>query len=1436
MEGEEKDGYDGPAERDSLEFEKIKDPALGYVPSDRLVYAIDYTENQKKALVNARTQGMLLWTERGPIYDTVGPSNGNTRAGVNYTSGRIITMLVDTKGDPTGNTVFAGGVAGGLWKTTNFLSAIPNWKAVDDYFDNMAISSICQNPANPDIMYFSTGEPTVNADAVNGGGIWKSVDHGQTWKRLAGTNQFVRSFKILCDGDGNVYLAARTTTSPVLQTSGLLRSEDGGQTWTNITPNNLTSNASCQDIDLSSTGRLHASFGYRGTSVNHRYTDDPANVSSADWKASTGIRLSGVVATRMELDCIGNTLYAVTVNSSNNIDSAYKSIDGGATWTKQNTVIYAPGLTNGQGWYNVALAINPDNTNEFIVGGLDAYRTTNSGQTITKITNWVSTAPYVHADHHHMQWMKFQSGESRVMIACDGGIFLSRNGGVDWMDKNRNLAIKQFYAAAIHPAAGSNYLLAGAQDNGTHQLKYAGLSSSVEVTGGDGCYVHINQKDPNIQFGSYVYNQYRRSTNGGQSWSSINFSSSAGMFVNPFDYDDTKNIMYASWGSNSMLRWTNANTSSTGASTITLAGLGVPSAFKVSTNTADRVYVGSNSGRLYRVDNASVAPVITNITGSSFPVGFINCVNTGTSDNYLVAVYTNYGVNNIWYSKDAGASWTAIDGNLPDMPVRWATFVPGDDEKLIIATESGVFTTQQVNGSNTAWTSNPGFPTVRTDMLKIRTSDNTIVAATHGRGLFTAVIPTTEEPQIVFSTSGTTVNESGEVAEGCRSYKDYTVNVGILNPASGDATLSYYIQHGSTATKGVDFDYTTNGDFKNPSDQHVFSSGNTAVKVLTVRIYDDAEIESTENFTIGFTISGETNALAGGTKTHQFTINDNELPAKVYGTSSFAIGTYNTDLNELNTPFEGTKVKHRLQALYTATELKAMGLDRAAAISAMNIRVKTKKTTAPFKGFTISMANTGVSSLGNYVGGTFTIVYTGDYNTVQGDNNFQFIAPFQWDGKSNIVVQFCFDNSATGAQGVADVVEGNSSPLGLNVRGSVYSNHTTATAPGCSISAAYIDDYRVNAVFAATLGNKIATAEGATGTEYLNATNDIYYYSATGEVLARVRNLSATNFACTQVMIDREGTSVKEFWNSSKKNFLMDKTYRILPATTNATGKYEVTFYFTKEEKDGFEKATGISWNDIQIVNVSGQVKDITPSNANPSNNGTVQDVVNTVKGTFGDGYTLTGTFKGSFGGFGFGTPGRMFNNLTVKADKVADNGQTSRTSGSANNSADIEVSWTTANETNSSYFEVEKSYDGVTFRKIATVTASGNKFTSTTYSFIDKEKVEVNYYRIKMMHTDNYVIVSPTVLVKNTNAVQNMYVMTNPFRNMIKVRFAKIPETPMVFTLYDMSGKMLKTFTSKSTDQVVFDTNTDNVVSHGVYLLDVLVDGKHYKAKVVKE
>ncbi len=737
--GEKEEGYNGPMERALLETRKTKDPALGYVPHDRLWNALRYTE-QMRSQNNFRTMS-ILWTERGPMYDSVGPSNGNGRGGGpgttgGYTAGRIRAIHIDAN-DPTGNTVWTGGVAGGLWKTTNFLSATPTWVPIDDFFPNLAVTSICQDPTNSNIMYFSTGEANYNVDAVFGQGVWKSVDNGATWVWLPTTVAFTRIFKIRCDAAGNVYLATGD--------HGLRRSTDGGANWTNITPSGVQPN--CTDIEFAASGRLHASFQFFFANSAYRYTDIPATVTSAGWTSMS----SGLVTTnamRLELAVKGDTVLAAPVNLSYHARVIYKSVDNGVNWTRQNAVDYGTAISNGQGWYNIALAMDPENSSRMILSGLDAYISTNNGSTMTRMTNWISVPPYVHADHHECIWV-IVGTQSRIIMGTDGGIFYSNDGGMTFVDKNYGLVIKQFYSVAIHPTL-TNYLLGGAQDNGSHQLRNPGLSYSFEVTGGDGAFVAIDQNQPQYQFTSYVYNQYRRSTNGGTTWSAVNLNPATGLFINPFDYDNVGNRLYSSnstGGNGSVLRW---NDPQTGNSTVTfpiaaLAGNDV-SAVTVSPHTVNRVYFGGHAGGIVRLDNANsvtsadVDANVIDLTIPNFSGGYISNIAVGSTDNHLMVTFSNYGFSSIWYSSDGGSNWSEIEGNLPDMPVRWAVFMPGDDDKAVIATEAGVYTTTNINGVSTLWLPSPGFPIVRTDMLKVRASDNTIVAATHGRGMFTGNI------------------------------------------------------------------------------------------------------------------------------------------------------------------------------------------------------------------------------------------------------------------------------------------------------------------------------------------------------------------------------------------------------------------------------------------------------------------------------------------------------------------------------------------------------------------------------------------------------------------------------------------------------------------------------------------------------------------------
>ena len=1222
-ETEENDMYDGPDKAAEFEFNRTKDPATGLVPREKLLLALDQTEASKLDVLG-RGITALNWIERGPTSDLPGPSNGNTRANNGFAAGRVRAIMVDSN-DVTRKTVFIGGVDGGLWKTTDITTAPANWTLVNDYLSNLAVSAICQDPRPgfTNIMYFCTGESYYNIDAVSGNGVFKSTDGGVTWNNLASTSNFVNGTRILCDYLGNIYLATRG--------NGLLRSTaaSGGAAWTNITPTGLVTDI-C-DLEISTTasaGRLHLVTGIFNSQA-YRFTDIPATVGVNTWTAPTTVFPS--FANRAEIACKGTTLYALPANGADQVPTVYKSTDGGANWAAtggQPSATWA----SGQGWYALAVDINPANINECIIGGLDSWKTSNGGTSWTQISTWVGSAAasqYVHADIHKILWY---DGGNKLIYGCDGGIHYSSDKGITIRDRNQGLRIKQFYSCAIHPTT-TNYFLAGAQDNGVHQFNNAGLSNSVEVTGGDGGYVAIDQNQPQFQFGSYVYNIYRRSTNGGANWSTVNFSSSAGQFINPFDYDNTANIMYCGDVAASYRRWTDPQTGSTSAVVGISNLIGSVTAVSVSPFTANRVYFGTSSGKVMQVDAANTIATASAGTDRStgLPNGTISCINQGTSDNNLMAVYSNYGINNIWISTNGGTSWVACDGNLPDMPVRWAMFYPGDNTKAIIATETGVWETNLINGAATIWAANISFPSVRTDMLEYRALDGTIAAATHGRGLWTTTIPLVSTPDIQFQTGVDVQTETTVSSTACRGYKDYTYNMTIVNAPTGTATVTLGIVAGGTATQNLDYALLT------PTLN--FVNGINTPQPFTVRIYDDAGTETAETFTLNYAISGTTNAQAGtSSQTFTFTINDNDAAPIASSSGTFAIGSYNANSNG-QAPFESNLQKYRIQALFSKAELNSAGINFAANINSMILRVATKNSTQPFNGFTIAMANTAATNLQTgFISPVFTTVYSNNYSTVGGNNVFNFTTPFAWDGVSNVLVNFCFDNASAGT--LADVAEATVAPLGAGVIASTYSSSITGS--GCTLPAAFISDARFTATFNASVsGTPISSALGSTKTAYLGPNDDVYFYDASGNIMARVKNLTNFNYGCTQLIIDRAGVSSFQFWNSMSSNYVASKSYKLVTTDSTNSGTVQVTLYYTTAEINGWQTATGNSVANGQMIRANNGTFIPTITSATPFlNNVLVTPSINAIFGT--GGYTITNTFynnKVSLSGFGIGVP-----------------------------------------------------------------------------------------------------------------------------------------------------------------------------------------------------
>ncbi|HET9825519.1 MAG TPA: sialidase family protein, partial [Chitinophagaceae bacterium] len=243
---EERFEMDGMERAMRQQFLMTRDPALNQVPTERLLAAMRFMRNMRTTQVSN-----LTWSERGP----------------NNIGGRSRTIMID-KRDASGNSVFAASVSGGIFKTTNFLSANPSWAVVNDQMANLAVTVLVQDRNNFNVMYAGTGEGWFNLDAVRGAGIFKSTDGGATWNQIPSTSGFEYVQDFVIDNNGNLYVALRNLTSSF---RGVMRSTDGGTTWTQVLGLQQSDPSPCPgvtfttgraaDLEVASNGDIYAALG-----------------------------------------------------------------------------------------------------------------------------------------------------------------------------------------------------------------------------------------------------------------------------------------------------------------------------------------------------------------------------------------------------------------------------------------------------------------------------------------------------------------------------------------------------------------------------------------------------------------------------------------------------------------------------------------------------------------------------------------------------------------------------------------------------------------------------------------------------------------------------------------------------------------------------------------------------------------------------------------------------------------------------------------------------------------------------------------------------------------------------------------------------------------------------------------------------------------------
>lgn len=693
----------------------------GEVPPGALRRAI---EDRRRNLDHLAARGIAgragigpgTWTNRGP--QNVG--------------GRTRSLLIDPRNP---NAMLAGAVSGGLFRTSD---GGQTWQVVNDFLPTLAIGSLARDPHSPDVIYAGTGEGQFNFDAVNGAGIFKSTDNGQTWNLLPGTSDWSSVNRISIHPSSSGILLAS------LRYGGIERTTDGGQTWKNV-----RGGQGSYDVEFDPTDGTKAvghilDYDFSINNWFHLvvYTRD----AGATWfDAAPPLNRADGFNSRIEVAIAPLSPTVVYANVGTNSGDFYRSTDGGIHFTQV-------GSGTGASWYNNTVWVSPLDPNLLVVGGGSVQRSTDGGVSFTDIGSGYILTEQPHPDNHLVLNDPGYNGGTnrRVYVTNDGGVFrtdditaATRSSG--WVSLNRMYQTTQLYGASGHP---NGLLIGGTQDNGTLRVTTSSLDATL-MYGGDGGYCAVDWLDGRYAYGEYIGLDPVRSTDGGLSVVGIGQNlpdRGHANFIAPFilDPNDPSRMLA---GGKSLWLSTDVRTGNPVSWTaIRPAGSDSISAIAVAPGHSNVIWTSQNDGKIYKTTSGtSGSPAWTTIDDNAsvnpLPNRYPTRILVDTRDSNIVYVaFGSFEKDNLWRTTDGGATWSSLSGAgataLPKAPVRGIAQHPANPLWLYVGTEVGIFTSE--DGGQTWSASNDGPANVVVDEVVFVPGTTTLVAATHGRGMWTA--------------------------------------------------------------------------------------------------------------------------------------------------------------------------------------------------------------------------------------------------------------------------------------------------------------------------------------------------------------------------------------------------------------------------------------------------------------------------------------------------------------------------------------------------------------------------------------------------------------------------------------------------------------------------------------------------------------------------
>ena len=556
------------------------------------------------AFAAVRAQAMALgavgagWTERtrpttndgnyfsdDPRYIDPTSNFSNSGSGDRWVAGRITSLAAAPDG------LFLGAADGGVWKSTD---GGAHWTPKTDGEGTLSIGALLVVPGAGSryTIYAGTGEANTSSDSYAGIGVLRSVDGGDTWSRVGGSEL----------NGALIFRLAQNGSQVLAATSHGLYGFDSahGASWTALLQPagppvdgknfNLVAGNMISDVVVvpgTAGRRVLAVAGWRaGAATNGLYLSGDGG-AHFDYLANPQgwVPAKAEGRTTLAYSAAGDRAYAIVqspyllnvgTNGKTLLQGVYESADGNPTgpWTKiadseklqasgsaQKISLIGKGYGPGvQAWYNQFLAVDPGNKDHLYLGLEEVYETGNAG------SGWNTIAPYWNFGFKCFAYSPFEGtcnhnqahSDQHAAMVVNGKLYIGNDGGVyaksisdqttgNWADLNQHLDVLQYYSAA---GSGDGIVYGGLQDNGSSKVfpsptriqddnGRAITASAVQVFGGDGGYTLVDPANSDNVITEYVGLTALKSTDGGANWQFIVPADPNPRFIAPIAMDRT---------------------------------------------------------------------------------------------------------------------------------------------------------------------------------------------------------------------------------------------------------------------------------------------------------------------------------------------------------------------------------------------------------------------------------------------------------------------------------------------------------------------------------------------------------------------------------------------------------------------------------------------------------------------------------------------------------------------------------------------------------------------------------------------------------------------------------------------------------------------------------------------------------------------------------